>query len=159
MKLLNLIFIGIISGGFHIVQVSAQVPVEANETPIEFFQKIVNLARNFDNSAIQYYSDDAKIHAYRRYPHGLERSMEFTGTQWKQVMELVMPVAKTRNDRSSYSDVRVVKSGENYKIKATRYSELKCYTDTGYYLVIEPDGNGSFRVIEQYMETQPQSDC
>jgi SPX domain protein involved in polyphosphate accumulation len=51
----------------------------AEESPEELFERYEQLAKSFDSSIGSLYFDDAKVHAYRVYPHGLERTMEFTG--------------------------------------------------------------------------------
>ena len=133
--------------------------VAADENADEFFQRYIDLGEKFDVNVASMYSDAAKIHTYRVYPHGLERTMELTGTQWKQLIVKVMPLAKAKNDKSTFSNIKISKYGTGYKIRADRYSDRKCYTDKGYYMVIEPDANKSFHVIEEYIETQPQSNC
>ncbi len=127
--------------------------------PEEFFKNFVELGHNFDPAVASLYSDSAKIHAKRIYPLGLERGMEFTGAQWKQMATTVMPMAKAKNDVSTYSNTIITKQGNGYKIKADRYSALKCYTDRGYYLVIQPESEGQFLIVEEYMETKAFSDC
>lgn len=125
----------------------------------EFFNKNIELANNYDISVIQLYADDAKIHTLRTYPHGTQRKLEMTGKQWKQLISKSMYLAKTQNDKSTMSNVKISKQGTGFKIKANRYSHKKCYTDKEYYLVIEPDQNDSFVIVEEFMATQPQSNC
>jgi hypothetical protein len=129
------------------------------DNPEEFFEQYIQLSDNFDLAVGALYSDNAKIHSYRVYSQGFERSMKVTGAQWKQLLIKAMPLAKAKNDKSKYTDVAISKQDENYKIKAARYSLIKCYQDTGYYMVIAPRSGGGFHIVEEYMETQPQSNC
>jgi hypothetical protein len=131
----------------------------ASSEPAEFFKKYVELGDTFDPALAALYSDRARIHATRQYPLGLSRDMEFTGAQWKAVMLKVMEIAKAKNDKSRYSNMVVTRIGDRYKIKADRYSVLKCYTDTGYYMIVQPGGNEDFSIVEEYMETKAFSDC
>ncbi|USA47206.1 hypothetical protein NDN11_03530 [Acinetobacter sp. C26M] len=131
----------------------------ANPSPKEFFNDYITLGENFDPALAGLYSDSAKIHTYRKYPHGLERSMELTGLQWKMLIAKVMPIAKASDDRSKFSNIKITPLTKKYKIKADRYSTKKCYTDKSYYMMIEPKENGDFEIIEEYMETQPNSNC
>jgi hypothetical protein len=85
--------------------------------------------------------------------------MEFTGQQWKQLLVRIMPMAKAQNDKSSYSNVVITMQGDGYKIKADRFSERKCYIDSGYYMIVAPNKDGELKILEEYMETQPESDC
>ncbi len=128
-------------------------------SPEVFFKEYVSLGDNFDSSVATLYSDNAKIHSYRVYPHGLERSMELSGAQWKELVVQTMPLAKSKNDLSQFSDIEYVKTKSGFKIKANRYSVRKCYIDKGYFMVIERTLNKEYQIIEEYMETQPQSNC
>lgn len=125
----------------------------------EFFARYVALGEAYDSTIADIYSNDAVIKAYRRYPHGLERAMEMNGVQWKELIRKVMPVAKAQNERSEYKEPKFELRDGKVKITAKRYSVRKCYWDTGYYLVLEKQPDGSFKIIEEYSETQPQSDC
>jgi hypothetical protein len=125
----------------------------------EFFNRYVQLSDSFEFSMLDLYSDTAKVHTYRKYPHGLERHIVLSGAQWKQLAIAFMPLAIAQNDKSIFSKVIISKHSNGYKIKANRYSVRKCYTDTGYYMVVTPDKFGKLQIIEEYCETQPQSDC
>lgn len=133
--------------------------VQAGNSAKEFFEKYVQLSDSFEPSVADLYSDNARIHTYRKYPHGLERAMELSGVQWKQLLIKAMPLAKAQNDKSIFSEVTMSNYGGGYKIKANRYSTRKCYIDTGYYMVVAPNELGQLQIIEEYSETQPQSDC
>ena len=124
-----------------------------------FFENYVALSDAYDDKVADLYADSAVIRTFRRYPHGLERSMELTGSQWKALLVRAMPIARAQADRSTYSNVEVSVSGDKTTIKADRYAERKCYTDTGYYLVIARQPNGEYLIVEEYSETQPQSKC
>ena len=134
-------------------------PVYASDESLELFDSYIQLGESFDPDVANLYSDDALIHAYRVYPHGLERNMELTGAQWKELMSRVMPIAKAQNDKSTFSNIAVTEIEGGYKIKADRYSVRKCYTDTGYYMIVKPTENGSLKIFEEYMETKPLPSC
>lgn len=134
-------------------------PVYASDEPLELFDSYIQLGESFDPDVANLYSDDALVHAYRVYPHGLERNMELTGAQWKELMSRVMPIAKAQNDKSTFSNIAVTEIEGGYKIKADRYSVRKCYTDTGYYMIVKPTENGSLKIFEEYMETKPLPSC
>ncbi len=125
----------------------------------EFFRNYVELGENFDVSIPELYSDTAIIMSLRKYPNGVEKPMQLTGTQWKTLVAKAMPLAKARGDKSTFSQVIISIDGKRAKIKANRYSNLKCYTNTGYFMIIERQPDGKYRILEEYMETQPNSDC
>lgn len=85
--------------------------------------------------------------------------MELTGAQWKRLVAMAMPLAKVQNDKSLFSKVSISRLNEGFKIKANRYSNRKCYTDTGYYMIVAPNRSGMLEIIEEYSETQPHSNC
>ena len=146
-----------------IVASLAAVTVWADSTDTKaaraFFAEYVKLGDTYDEKVANLYSDGAVIRTYRRYPHGLERSMELSGSQWKALLVKAVPLAKAQADRSTYSNVEVSVTGPKAKIKANRYSVGKCYTDTEYFMVIERQSSGAYLIVEEYSETQPQSNC
>jgi len=124
-----------------------------------FFAKYVELGEAFDVALADLYSDGAVIRAERRYPNGENRAVQLTGQQWKALIVKAMPLAKKHEDRSTYSNLKVTVSGDRARIDADRYSERKCYTDSGYYMVIERQPDGTYLIVEEYSKTQPQSSC
>lgn len=137
----------------------SSVTLHTEEEPLVFFDEYVQLENEFNPEIISLYSDDALIHAYRVYPHGLERSMQLSGTQWKQLLTRIMPLAKAQNDKSNYSNITATEIIGGYRIRADRYSVRKCYTDTGYYIVVKSSESGNLKIHEEYMETQPLPNC
>lgn len=133
--------------------------VSANDQVKEFFNRYIQLGESFDPSVASLYADTAQILAFRVYPHGLERSMELTGAQWKQLIQKVMPLAKAQNDKSTFSNVVIAENDGGFKIKADRYSVRKCYTDSGYYMVARMNEKGSLEIVKEYMETKPLPSC
>ena len=131
----------------------------AAETPEQFFERFVNLGHRFDPAVIDLYRDTASIQMYRRYPHGLERATEMSGVEWKSLIRKMMPLVKEKDDRSIYTNVKVSSAGAKVKITADRYVVRKCYTDNGYYLVIEQQPNGQYGVVEEHFVTEPRPDC
>jgi hypothetical protein len=138
---------------------SISVALDASDEPQTFFNDYIRLGDAFDPAVADLYFDQALIHAYRVYPHGLERNMELSGVQWKQLVIQIMPLAKAQNDKSTFSNIRFTEINGGYKIKADRYSVRKCYTDTGYYMIVKPSENGNLKIIEEYMETKPLPNC
>ena len=68
---------------------------------------------------------------------GLERELKMTGAQWKKLIKKAMPIAKKRGDISNFDKIVFSVFEDKVKIKANRYSALKCYKDDGYYMVIK----------------------
>ena len=73
--------------------------------------------------------------------------------------ERILKKAEKKGDVSKFKNIVVQEYANKIKIKANRYSVLKCYTDTGYYMIIEKSNSDKYYIVEEYMETQPQSNC
>ncbi len=126
----------------------------------DFFQKYIQLGLAFDPAVADLYSDEAQVYMTRVYPNGQKRTMSLDGKKWKALIAGAMPMAKTQNDKSTFSKVTYSKIENGFKIKANRYSERKCYMDTGYYMVIKYVGEPkALNILEEYSETQPQGSC
>jgi len=155
MRLVHIcLIIGLSSGSLYV-----RADPTDNAAAQAFFENYVGLSDAYDDKVADLYADSAVIRACRRYPHGLERSMELSGSQWKALLIRAMPIARAQADRSTYSNVEVSVSGDKATIKADRYAVRKCYTDTGYYMVVERQAHGDYLIVEEYSETQPQSNC
>lgn len=120
----------------------------------EFFDRYVELGKNFDTDLVALYSDDAKISTLR---DGRD-SLEFTGAEWKALVGKLMPLAERRGDVSTYTDVQVEPHGEGYRITALRASALKCTDNHDHYMDVERQG-GRWVIVEEYMETVSLSQC
>ena len=70
-----------------------------------------------------------------------------------------MPLAKSQNEKGTFSKIEITETNDGYKIKADRYPVRKCYTDTDYYMIVKPSENGNLKIIEEYMESKPLPDC
>ncbi len=125
----------------------------------QFIEKVIELSDAYDSRLAYMYSDKALIHSVRHYPNGTKRRIKISGKQWKQLIVTSMPLAKATGDKSSYSNIQYFVTGKKVKIKAERYSSSKCYTDKGYYMVIQLQPQGYYLITEEYSENQPQSNC
>lgn len=125
----------------------------------KFFEHYVALGERYDPALADLYLDQSRIMSLRRYPTGQTKTLELNGSQWKQLIRAAMPTARARGDRSEFRNVRIEPSGDLVRVQAERYSAIKCYWDKGYYMLIGRHSDGSLRIMEEYSETQPQSDC
>ena len=130
-----------------------------HEAAVAFFENYVALGHAFDPSVAELYSDTAKITANRVYPTGQKQSMELSGAQWKALIVKAMPIAEERNDKNEYSEIKVSEESGTYRISAKRYSLLKCYTDSDYFIVITKGSDGEFEIIEEQSNSQSESSC
>ena len=123
-----------------------------------FFAEFETLNQQFDAAVAERYSDEAKITGVRIQPDGTEKTTEFDGKKWKQLIRDLMGLAKERGDSSKYSNVKIAVDGDTAKITASRYSALKCYQDDDYYLVVKASEE-RLEIIEEFSKAPQQSAC
>ena len=129
------------------------------EGALAFFAEYQQLYGAFDGAVADLYDDGAAISSLRRYPTGQTRKNQFPGAQYKKLIRSAMPLAKQKNDRSTYKVTGVEIEGAIATIKAERFSTLKCYTDSGFFIRVRRDENGKYMIIEEHTETQAHSEC
>jgi hypothetical protein len=130
-----------------------------NKEARDFFKQYITLCNNIDIEIRTLYFDDARIHASLHTAQGLERILDVTGAQWKELIVELETKAKEKGYISEYRNVTISQEADTIRIKADRHSVLKCFTDKKFYLVIKRDENNKFKILEEYMETKRGSDC
>lgn len=120
----------------------------------ELFERYQSLAAAFDPAAADLYADDAVITNRRTYPTGEVRELSLPAAQYKELVRAAMPLAKSRGDTNTYSDVQYAIEGDKVRVSAQRYSELKKYTST-LVLVLGPGPDGRWQVLEEHSESRP----
>lgn len=143
---------------FVVWSLGAQAEV-SEEAVLRFFTEYQELSDAFDARIKKLYADDAMVKFSRTLATGGVQRMEFTGVQWKKLLPEMIPISKKLGDISRYSNVRVTLDGAQARIDADRYSEVGCYTDTGYYIVVGESGDGDLLINEEYAETIQESKC
>ena len=119
----------------------------------KFFELFVTLGDNYDPKVADLYSDKAVIKTNRIYPDGSVKTMTIPALEWKQLVNKVMPLAKERGDRSTFSKLQFRIEGSAVRINAIRYSELKKYSSP-YSMLVGPE-NGKWLILEETTETKP----
>lgn len=128
-------------------------------TAADFFNEYVELSNNYDTRVADLYSDDAVIRSYRIYPNDITRALEMTIVQWRRLITEGMRVAKEQEAKKIFKNIEITINGSTARIKADRYSNRKCYTDTGFFMVLERQPNDKYLIIEEYSEIYPHSFC
>lgn len=118
---------------------------------LTFFHNHNRLSENFDHSLLDNYKDTAKIHANRNNP---KTKYKISGLYLKKFGKRFVESARKRGDISTYSNIKVSFSGKQVIIKADRYSKLQNFTDTSYYMVVEKNTKGRYKIVEEYGETK-----
>lgn len=124
------------------------------EAATALFKRYVALEQSFDPAAADLYADEAKIQNTRRYPSGEVKVMSLPAAKYKALIRSVMPAAKARGDRNSYSDVKYTTESDGIRVSAKRYSELKKYTSP-LSILVKPTANGQWLIFEEMSESQP----
>lgn len=128
---------------------AAQAPEAAR-----LFERYVALGRAYDAALADLYDDNALISNRRILPNGEVREMTLPAGQYKKLLRKALPLAQSRGDRSTYSEVRYAREGERVRISAARYSELKKYSSP-LVLVVGPQPGGRWLIYEEYSESRP----
>ena len=120
----------------------------------QVFTEYVSKWHAFDPSVADLYSDSALIQNTRTYPDGQVRQIVIPAAQYKQIVRGVMPLARSRNDRSEYRSPTFSEEATGVRIKIIRYSALKNYTSP-MSLLVGPDESGLWLVLEEIISSIP----
>lgn len=123
------------------------------------FAEYVRLAETFDLGITNLYDDEAVISATLHSPNGTVQQLQFKGDQYKNILPQIMPTAKMNDDQSTFKVTNVEIVPEGIKIHADRYSKLKCYTDSSFFIVIRKNQNGKYVIFKEHSEVKSVSEC
>jgi hypothetical protein len=142
-----------------VVALAAAIPHGAAAEPSidqakQLFDRYVSLEHAFDPAAADLYADDALIRNKRIYPDGTIRELTLPAPQYKKLIRSSMPLAKARNDTSSYSDVKYANADGRVRITATRFSNRKKYSSP-ISLLVGPGPGGTWLIHEELSESRP----
>jgi hypothetical protein len=120
----------------------------------QLFERYEALAAAFDTSLADLFSDSAHIENTRRNPDSTVKVLTLPAPAYKDLIRKVMPLAKARNDRNTYSKVTYEAEGPNVRIRGQRTSQLKKYTSP-FSLLVGHDAEGRWLILEEITESQP----
>lgn len=118
------------------------------------FAEYQRRAADFDPAVADLYCETATIRNTRTYPDGQQRVLELPAVKYKELVRAAMPAARARGDKSKYSEVAYTQEGDNVRITAMRYSELKQYSSP-LSLLVGPCNDGDWAVLEELGESRP----
>lgn len=124
------------------------------QSPEDLFNRYVELEHAFDPAVADLYADTAIIRNTRMYPTGRKRTITIPAPKYKALIRKAMPLARARNDTSSYLDVTYAPEGTSVRIIGTRHSNLKNY-DSPLSILVSPDGLGGWLITEEISQSQP----
>ncbi len=85
--------------------------------------------------------------------------MQITGSQYKAIFKVAMPIAKAKGDRNEFKAARIELDGNKARVHMERYSLLRCYWDRDYSFAIEKSTTAGLQIVEESAITQAWSDC
>lgn len=127
--------------------------------PVYFFKKYSQLQQQLNTSITRLYSNHAKIHTVNIYSDKNIKNLFLTGRQWKKSIVTSFSSAKKNIEKSTFSNIRIKKINNKYRITANRYSKYKCYTDKTYFMEIRPHRTHGFIITKEHLKIQQHSSC
>ena len=140
----------ILSGCF--LCVNAATPDEA----LSFFNKYINAANTYSDTLTTFYAPDAKIIREGYNSAGKKVSVEVGTKQYFNQLRLGQNLAKINKYKNTYTDRKIAKVGNDYKISCTRIASTGKDRFPSYF-VIGPDANGKLKIKEEMTYTKQQS--
>ena len=120
----------------------------------ELFERYVALEHAYDPAVADLYDDSAHIQTTRLYSSGEEKTITIPAPEYKELIRRVLPLARDREDRNTYSNVTYVLTDGRVRIKALRYSERKENWNP-LLLLVGPDEEGDWQIFEEISESRP----
>lgn len=125
------------------------------QNAVNFFSSFVSASNNYNPSLLNMYSDDARIIRQVIKPNGELVNAYFTAAQYRSQMKISSKIAKLRNYKNCYSDMKVSKVSDGYKIESLRRPCSDTYK-LKTYMIIEKQPNGKWLITEEMMQTKEQ---
>ena len=121
----------------------------------EFFDNYVKAANSYSPTLEQMYSPSAKIIRQVVKPDGTLVDVNTDTATYIKQMKLGQAGAKLRNYKNTYTDVKVTKAGDGYKISSMRQPAGENYK-LKTYMVVKKQPNGKWILTEEMMQTKVQ---
>ncbi len=140
---------------FTIMMLGLSVFAGEQEDALKFFNSFVNAANSYSQAVPAMYSDNAKIIRQIVKPDGSLANAYFTADQYRAQMRLSEKIAKLKNYKNYYSNIKITKVPNGYRIDSLRKPSL-----SNYYLkssmVVQKQSDGRWLIVEELMQTKEQ---
>ena len=120
-----------------------------------FFNQYINAANSYDSSYFDYYSDNAKIVRVVEKPDGTKESVNIPLSRYKSEVKKSSKLARLRNYKNMYFNVKILPHGKDYKIVAMRMPSTSDYKIPAHFIVGK-DCSGNWKIKEESMNTRVQ---
>ena len=128
----------------------------ASETEaLDFFNNYVKASNNYSPEVLDMYSSNAKIIRQVVKPNGELVNIPFSIKDYRKQMRISSKLAKMRNYKNYYSDIKVTKMADKYKVEAKRKPSLSDYK-LRTYMVLQQQPSGGWLIVEELMQTKEQ---
>ena len=120
---------------------------------LSFFAKYVNAANSQSPKIIDYYERNARIIRVVVLPDGKTESVTTDMREYTRQLKIGANLAKLNKYKNFYTDRKVTKVGNDYKITCQRQPSTSDYKLPAHF-VIGTDANGNMKIKEEMMYTK-----
>lgn len=149
-KIIALLGLLVVSGCF--IAANAATP----EQTLAFFNNYINAANTYSETVTDYYAPNAKIIRVVMKPDGTTATVTADTKRYFNEMRIGQNLAKMRKYKNFYTQRKITKQGNDYKITCLRQPSTSDYKIPAYF-VIGPDSKGKLKIKEEMMYTKQQS--
>lgn len=134
----------------------AAVKAATPDEVLTFFNQYINAANTYSDTIVNYYAPDAKIIREGINSQGKKVSVVVGTKQYFNQMRIGANLAKVNKYKNTYTQRKITKVGNDYKITCIRTASTGKDTFPSYF-VIGPDANGKLKIKEEMTTTKQQS--
>lgn len=126
------------------------------EQTLTFFNKYVTAANTYDENVTSFYSPTAKIIKVVMKPDGTTETVTTDTKQYFNQMRIGANLAKINKYKNFYTERKITKQGNDYKITCLRQPSTSSYKIPAYFVIGE-DASGKLKIKEEMMYTKQQA--
>ena len=125
------------------------------EQVLSFFNTYVSAANSYSDTITSFYAPDAKIIRVVMKPDGTTATVTADTKQYFNQMRIGANLAKINKYKNFYTERKITKQGNDYKITCKRQPSTSDYKIPAHF-VIGPDASGKLKIKEEMMYTKQQ---
>ena len=137
-----------------LIGLSANAAVTADQA-LTFFAKYIDSANNYKEDVVNFYTPDAKIIRVVMKLDGSTVTLTTNMKEYANQMRIGANLAKMRGYKNFYTERKVTKSGNDYKITCLRQPSTSDYKIPAYFIIGE-DSKGELKIKEESMHSKNQ---
>lgn len=120
-----------------------------------FFNRYIDAANSYSCNYFDYYCDNAKILRVVEKPDGTQQIVTIPFDKYKKEVKNSGKLARLRNYKNKYYNVKIHPIGKDYKVLAMRMPSTSDYKIPAYF-IIGKDCDGNWKIKEESMNTRVQ---